>query len=755
MRRVSTVLCAAAVIAAAAYYALAVIQPGAEQGAGLAAFDIYAYFYPNARYAVESLQRGTGLLWNPYQNCGQPFFAFSVAGLLYPVNLVFAVLPREPALLASIVLNLSIAGAGAWWLGREMGWSASSALAAALAFELGGTALMMASWSPMHIGAYAWMPAALAGVERLLRLPTARSAILLGVVLTLQLLPGFPQINLFTYQVIAMRVVWQFATARVPGPAGVLALLGLGMILPVLLAAVQLWPSLEVARDSVRTLPLRPVEIGAGVDLATFQTTRGGRFFYPGMILTPALASVALLGLLHAATRRLAIFYVLVCILYVALAVGDATPLLALYQRLPMGSAFRGPDRFVWVTSFALAMLAGLGVEAVTRGDQRHRGLALVASVAAVAAGSGLFWWVSPDGVTEAEIGMLAAVAAAVAVAGAWSRRPLLALAGLVVAQVLGGNGLLVGATPLLNHRVGDIYGGEAAVLASVRGMLTPNDRVFLIGKQVGMDVDWALIAKSATLFRLPAIFDYEPQAALRYAQYFTYMRLGRPMTSVYDWYRFYEGLMPPTFNRRLFDLTAARYIVVHRDVDRTREVLRDSVRLLFEAGTLRVYTNPSALPRAFYVPSLARVPDALVLPMLAEGRVDPRALALVGVADATAWTGGGGDGTGTASIVGNEPQDVTVAVSADAPGYLYLADQYAPGWSAQVNGTTTEILRANHAFRLVAVPAGRSQVVFRYRPLSLRVGGLVSLATALLIVLVWVRSRPHAAPSPPGPSPL
>ena len=53
-----------------------------------------------------------------------------------------------------------------------------------------------------------------------------------------------------------------------------------------------------------------------------------------------------------------------------------------------MGSAFRGPDRFLWVTSFALAMLAGLGVEAVTRGDRRRRGLALVASVSAVARGT-------------------------------------------------------------------------------------------------------------------------------------------------------------------------------------------------------------------------------------------------------------------------------------------------------------------------------------------------------------------------------
>jgi hypothetical protein len=128
---------------------------------------------------------------------------------------------------------------------------------------------------------------------------------------------------------------------------------------------------------------------------------------------------------------------------------------------------------------------------------------------------------------------------------------------------------------------------------------------------------------------------------------------------------------------------------------------------------------------------------------MLADGRVDPRAMALVGVRDETAWTGGGtGNGTGTATIVRNDPQTVAIDVQASAPGFLFLADQYAPGWTATVGGTPAEILRANYTFRLVAVPAGRSEVVFRYRPRSLWIGGLISLFTAVAVVLLCWRDR-------------
>jgi len=98
MSRGATALCAAILIGAGAYYPFDKIRFGAEQEYGVGGYDIYAYFYPNIRYALDSLARGDGMLWNPYQDCGQPFFAFSITGLLYPVNWIFALLPREGAL---------------------------------------------------------------------------------------------------------------------------------------------------------------------------------------------------------------------------------------------------------------------------------------------------------------------------------------------------------------------------------------------------------------------------------------------------------------------------------------------------------------------------------------------------------------------------------------------------------------------------------------------------------------------------------
>src|SRR5689334_10939148 len=186
-------------IAAAAAFTFGVLWTGAArcawwQGPPPASFDIYGFFYPNQLYAWRSLRDGAGLLWNPYQDCGQPLFGMSQVGLLYPVNLVFALLPREPALLASALINLSIAGIGTRLLARALGMDAVPALCAALALELGWVAGWLASWSPIHSASFAWLPVALWCGERLVDRPTVRHALALAVALTIQNLPGFFQV---------------------------------------------------------------------------------------------------------------------------------------------------------------------------------------------------------------------------------------------------------------------------------------------------------------------------------------------------------------------------------------------------------------------------------------------------------------------------------------------------------------------------------------------------------------------------------
>ena len=73
----------------------------------------------------------------------------------------------------------------------------------------------------------------------------------------------------------------------------------------------------------------------------------------------------------------------------------------------------------------------------------------------------------------------------------------------------------------------------------------------------------------------------------------------------------------------------------------------------------------------------------------------------------------------------------------------MVLSDTYYPGWRAFVDGVERPILRANHVFRAVVVPAGAQEVVFSYEPDSFRYGLLVSVAAvALWLGLAWSGGR-------------
>lgn len=87
------------------------------------------------------------------------------------------------------------------------------------------------------------------------------------------------------------------------------------------------------------------------------------------------------------------------------------------------------------------------------------------------------------------------------------------------------------------------------------------------------------------------------------------------------------------------------------------------------------------------------------------------------------------------------------VDLTATGPGTLVLADSYYPGWVATVDGAEAPILRADLLFRGVELPAGTHAVRFRYDPGL--AGRLLAPAAALagLAALAALLRRPSPRP--------
>jgi hypothetical protein len=156
------------------------------------------------------------------------------------------------------------------------------------------------------------------------------------------------------------------------------------------------------------------------------------------------------------------------------------------------------------------------------------------------------------------------------------------------------------------------------------------------------------------------------------------------------------------------------------------------------------VYRRLGALPPARLVPA-ARVlaSDAAVLDALAAGAdlaaVTHGAPEHAAVAAAHPVSSGSAGAGALVRFERPSRNRVRLTVAGSTGGWLVVHEQWAPGWTARVNGAAVPLVRADHAYRALPVPAGDLEVELLYAPGSIRWGAALALL-ALAGVIVWER---------------
>jgi O-antigen/teichoic acid export membrane protein len=231
--------------------------------------DLILENYVWKRLIVQALQSREIPLWNPYILSGQPFLAAGQHSALYPLSLLFYVVPLVKAYGYYTVLQLLLAGLFMYFYGRTIGLRRFGALVAAIVFPFSGF-MIVSVVHPMIIAAASWLPLLLAIVERLVRTQEALLTggrprpvsdipwIVLGAVaLGVQFLAGHVEIAYYVMLVTAFYAACRLAIlwwrTRNSVQVGKLALgLVLMAAVGIGLAAVQVIPLLEVVTQNFR-----------------------------------------------------------------------------------------------------------------------------------------------------------------------------------------------------------------------------------------------------------------------------------------------------------------------------------------------------------------------------------------------------------------------------------------------------------------------------------------------------------------------
>ena len=339
-------------------------------------------------------------LWNPYIFGGMPLLASAQGGLLFPPNWFYLLFPPQAATNLMVVTSYMIAALGAYLYARRAGSSVAGAVVTSLAWQWGGFLVgQIGHINIVQTGAcLPWVLWALDGYG----LTGKRKwGVMLAAFVALQTFVGHQQTLAYSLLLAAAYAVANAYALRVCRARYLwsLAFLAAG----VLLAAVQILPTFELLRNSLRaeatydfftsfSLPpfmlqtfLAPYVAGGG-DGRLFRAPYVGPPFYGEMAgyvgaLGLMLAACAVVFKRDSKTK----FWAAAALVCLVLALGRYAPL-GLYKlvyHVPVLNLFRVSARHLLEAQFALAVLAGRGLTALAAAREQGRAPRRAAAVAA------------------------------------------------------------------------------------------------------------------------------------------------------------------------------------------------------------------------------------------------------------------------------------------------------------------------------------------------------------------------------------
>ena len=381
-------------------------------------YDTMTYMYPYRVFAAEALRDGRVPLWNPWIFFGVPFLANLQSAVFYPLHVLFLVLPGPFAMNASVVIHFFLA---AWFaalaargIARLDWWSAG---VAGLLYGFSG--FVGAQVGHLNqLNAAAWLPLAALTIHRALEAHAIRWAVATGVILAVQLLAGHAQETYMTVVAVGAYVAFHVAVAAwtlaLPGraphgdrlgtwarslndnvPAVVPrltdagfrggsalrwrawwrhavwsgALLALAGALAGGIAAIQALPTTELTAVSIRaggmsfgeaiSFSLPPRELFVGL-LPTFGLASPTSNEFLGWIGFSG-ATLVLAGITFRARQPAILFFAILSLVALLLALGNHTPIYGSIFRLPGMNLFRVPARWLFLATFGGAIVGGAG----------------------------------------------------------------------------------------------------------------------------------------------------------------------------------------------------------------------------------------------------------------------------------------------------------------------------------------------------------------------------------------------------------
>ena len=736
--------------------------------------DLATQFVHWRGFGFGEIARGNLPLWNPHIYCGAPFLAGFQSALLYPLNILYLVLPLAKAINWGIALHAFLGGLFFYLWALKRGLHP-------LACFLAGTEFIFCAPYFLHIYAghlpnlctMIWAPLLFLAIDGAVEKPAARWCLLGTLAVAMQILAGHIQ---YTYYTGIAAVL--YLAARLPGAAGrtkALACFALFYGGAVILAAVQILPGIEAGRDSLRGMGV-PYEFSAMFsfppdNLITWVVPA----FFGDMVHFPYWGRWTLweMSLFISVTGFLLAIYAVafrqgrerfipaaVTGLLLLMAMGSYLPWFGvLYAYLPGFDKFRGVSKFVFQATLFVILLSAMGLDSLLRDGLRKRWqvLAALGAAASLSLIIGMSIRQSAHAPSGLWAGLMRAIGGtgevylppeffanglAILKAGEFAAQGLVILSATcaLIATILflrisnlGKASLLVGLAVIelfsagraahQTFRLAAAYPGDVVAMFTQR----PGDHRVLnpYNPNLAMSMGWR------------DVWGYDPLIPRRYGEFMAWMQQV-DMTKI-------VGNALPFLDHPLLKMLGCRYMLTP---------VEGRIAPAELAGDL--------MPRAVLVGEWAVEADRdRAFSILGQPGFDPRRLVVL-ERDPNLPAGKAAGSPGSVKVTETSTDHLTIEADVKTASILVVAENYADGWRVvPLEGSasdTYEIIPANYTLRGVPLAPGQHLIRMEYRPASFVIGAWLSLAgVAAWLAVAGVllrRRRRHGHGGAKHPSP-
>jgi hypothetical protein len=216
--------------------------------------------------------------------------------------------------------------------------------------------------------------------------------------------------------------------------------------------------------------------------------------------------------------------------------------------------------------------------------------------------------------------------------------------------------------------------------------------------------------------------------------------------------YKVFTGA-PSISTTNLLDLYSVKYIVSvtslgedprFRLVYARLEGLQGKKKDLLKENTIKLYRNRNHFPRAWLVKNFRVMDDKGILSRMTSKDFRPDQEVLLEGEPPPFFPlpkGGKGRGKGV-EFISESNNRLKLLVRMKEKGFFVLSDTYFPGWKVFVNGKKEKIYRANYNFRAIPLEAGNHEVDFEYKPMSFKLGAVISFLGIIGCLIVSLAAR-------------